>query len=85
MILGVLELMLVMVIVGGVIVFLVNALTNRPDALAARERAELSGLRGLVGDLKDIAYDHRELDSALATIMIDRIRTYERQQRELGN
>ena len=83
MMVGLFELLVVMAISAGVVVFLVNALTNRADPLAARERAELAGLRGLVGDLKDIAYDHRELDSALAMILIDRIRTYERQQREL--
>jgi hypothetical protein len=62
---------------------LLTMLTSRSDSGAAREHAELAGLRELVADLKDIAYDHRELDSALSTIIVDRIRTYERSQREL--
>ncbi len=49
-----------------------------------RERIELNRLRALVDDLKETAWDHRELDSALATIMIDKIRTHERRSRELG-
>ena len=45
-------------------------------------RHEIAGLRALVTRLKDTAWDHRELDSALSTIIIDEIRTYEK--RELG-
>jgi hypothetical protein len=45
-------------------------------------RREITALRALVADLKDTAWDHRELDPNLATIIIDEIRTYER--RELG-
>lgn len=70
----------------GLIVFaaLVRAMVkSRSDSSVARERAELAQLRELVADLRDIAYDHRELDSMLSTIVIDRIRTFERQQREL--
>jgi len=53
-------------------------------ALNQQERNELNQLRALVDDLKDTAWDHRELDSALSTIMIDKIREYERRGRELG-
>jgi len=49
-----------------------------------RERVELERLRNLVDDLKETAWDHRELDSALATIIIDKIRLHERRGRELG-
>jgi hypothetical protein len=45
-------------------------------------RQENHALRALVADLKDLAWDHRELDSPLATILIDEIRAHER--RELG-
>jgi hypothetical protein len=45
-------------------------------------RHEIAGLRGLVGRIKDTAWDHRELDSALSTIIMDEIRTYEK--KELG-
>lgn len=71
---------LALLIFGGLLLVM---LTSRSDSGVASDRAELAGLRELVADLKDIAYDHRELDSALSTILIDRIRTYERQQREL--
>lgn len=53
--------------------------------LNQRERDELNGLRALVDDLKETAWEHRELDSALSTIMIDKIRQYERRGRELGS
>ena len=54
----------------------------RPDP---RERQELEALRILVDDLKQTAWDHRELDSMLATIVIDKIRAHERRGRpELG-
>ena len=52
--------------------------------LTKRERAELVRLRTLVDDLKETAWDHRELDSALATIVIDKIRESERRGHELG-
>jgi hypothetical protein len=65
------------------VVHLVNTTTEaRP--LDRHERAELDALRALVDDLKETAWDHRELDSPLATIVIDKIRTYERRGRELG-
>ena len=54
-------------------------------ALNQRERDELERLRVLVDDLKETAWDHRELDSALSTIMIDKIREHERRGRELGS
>jgi hypothetical protein len=45
-------------------------------------RREVLGLRALVGRIKDTAWDHRELDSSLATIIVDEIRTYERKELE---
>lgn len=54
-------------------------------SLESREREELDRLRLLVDDLKQTAWDHRELDSALSTIIIDKIREHERRNRpELG-
>jgi hypothetical protein len=74
-------------VVVGVLVWLVVHLVNQSSSvqpLARRERAELDALRALVDDLKETAWEHRELDSALATIMIDKIRAHERRGRELG-
>ena len=74
-------------IVGAMVwlvVYLVNQSARVPAALDRRERLELDRLRTLVDDLKETAWDHRELDSALATIMIDKIRAHERRGRELG-
>lgn len=45
-------------------------------------RREVLALRALVARLKDLAWDQRELDSTLSTIVIDEIRTYEK--KELG-
>jgi hypothetical protein len=58
--------------------------TGVGQTLASRERQELEGLRALVDDLKETAWEHRELDSPLSTIVIDKIRTYERHRRDLG-
>ena len=71
------------------VVHLVGQSTDRqaldPSVLSARERAELDGLRTLVDDLKEVAWDHRELDSALSVIVIDKIRTHERRLRGSGS
>ncbi len=74
--------LLVLAIVG-LLVYTMPRPTTGND-LSRRERSELVGLRGLVDDLKETAWEHRELDSALSTIMIDKIREYERHRRELG-
>jgi hypothetical protein len=67
----------------GLMVYLVSA-GAASRTLDRHERDELIRLRALVDDLKETAWDHRELDSALATIMIDKIRSHERRGRELG-
>jgi hypothetical protein len=61
----------------------VVSMTSAGQTLAPRERRELEGLRALVDDLKETAWEHRELDSPLSTIVIDKIRTYERHRRDL--
>ena len=74
-------------IVGAMIwlvVYLVNQSAGVQQRVDGRERVELERLRNLVDDLKETAWDHRELDSALATIIIDKIRSHERRGRELG-
>jgi hypothetical protein len=76
-----------LVIVGAMIwlvVYLVNQSAGVQQKVDGRERVELERLRNLVDDLKETAWDHRELDSALATIIIDKIRSHERRGRELG-
>ena len=81
------EALLALVIVGA-LVWLVVHLVNQYTAaqpLDRHERAELLGLKALVDDLKETAWDHRELDSPLATIIIDKIRTHERRERERGS
>jgi hypothetical protein len=74
---------LLLVGVVGLMVFLFSA-GAASRTLNRQERDELIRLRALVDDLKETAWDHRELDSPLATIMIDKIRTHERRGRELG-
>lgn len=76
-----------LVIVGAMVwlvVYLVNQSARVQQKVDGRERVELERLRDLVDDLKETAWDHRELDSALATIIIDKIRSHERRGRELG-
>jgi hypothetical protein len=81
---GAMSALVVLLVLGaiGLVVYLVTRSGDR--AMSQRERAELNRLRVLVDDLKETAWEHRELDSALSTIMIDKIREYERRNRELG-
>lgn len=86
---GVVWLLLLGVVVVVVALLVVMA-TSRSDSHAMRDqmelvdaREELAQLRILVDDLRELAYEHRELDSALSVLMVDRIRTYERRGREL--
>ncbi|HYO40446.1 MAG TPA: hypothetical protein VER39_12415 [Nocardioidaceae bacterium] len=65
------------------VIHLVVSSTVPRAALDRRERGELDALRVLVDDLKETAWEHRELDSPLSTIVIDKIRTHERRRREL--
>lgn len=76
----VLGLLIVLALVWGLMRVLGQTLGA--PGLSRRERAELLALRGLVDDLKETAWDHRELDSPLATIVIDKIRSHERAQRD---
>ncbi len=78
-----LEILLVLGFLGLMIYLFSAGAASR--ALNQRERDELNGLRALVDELKETAWDHRELDSALSLIMIDKIREYERHNRELGS
>lgn len=79
---SILGILLVLGFLGAMVYLFSAGAASR--ALNQRERDELVGLRGLVDDLKDTAWDHRELDSALSTIIIDKIREHERRRRELG-
>lgn len=78
---------LVGLLLVGAMVWLVLRLVGQgtTQPLDRRERAELDALRLLVDDLKETAWDHRELDSPLADIIIDKVRTHERRRRELGS
>lgn len=69
----------------GVVLWLLLRMVNQTatgQGLDRGEREELHSLRALVDDLKETAWDHRELDSPLSTIIIDKIRTYEHRRRE---
>lgn len=75
--------LLLLALAGTVGYFLGRSASERASVDAAtveQVREEVLGLRALVVRLKDTAWDHRELDSALSTIIIDEIRTYERKQ-----
>ncbi|MGA8210944.1 MAG: hypothetical protein WB441_14665 [Nocardioidaceae bacterium] len=79
---AVLGLLLMGSVIWLVILLLARATAAQP--VDRHEQAELRALRVLVDDLKETAWDHRELDSPLATIVIDKIRQHERRGRELG-
>ena len=80
------EAILVMLVAGAVVVAIVKAWSaaqRDSTTLTHGERAELARLTDLVEDLKELAWDHREIDPDLATILIEKIRASERSRREL--
>jgi hypothetical protein len=79
------EAVLVMVVAGVVLVALVRAAGEALSGgrIAEEQRAELARLTALVQDLRELAWDHRELDPDLATIILDKIRSSERGPHEL--
>jgi len=77
---------LLLVVLAGAVGYALGrsaASTAELDAESVdRVRREITGLRALVANLKDTAWDHRELDPNLSTIIIDEIRAYERRELE---
>lgn len=76
--------LVVVVAFFGYLFYVMSQNSAGGGVLGRRERAELEELRVLVDDLKETAWDHRELDSALSVILIDKIRDFEKRRRELG-
>jgi len=79
------EAVLVMVVAGVVLVALVRAAGDALGSgrLVEEQRAELARLTALVEDLRELAWDHREIDPDLSTIVLDKIRSSERGRRDL--
>jgi hypothetical protein len=75
--------LLLTAVMTWLVVHLVVTSSTPRTTLDRRERGELDALRVLVDDLKETAWEHRELDSPLSTIVIDKIRSHERRRREL--
>jgi len=76
--------LLIVGVLVWMVVHLVAVTTAPQQRVDRRERAELEALRALVDDLKETAWEHRELDSPLSVVVIDKIREHERHRRELG-
>lgn len=77
--------LLVTVLAGFAGYFLGAGRSRISEADAAsyeRLRLRLVESEAMVAKLKDLAWDHRELDPNLATILIDEIRTYEKRELE---
>lgn len=77
---------LLLVVLAGAVGYALGRSSARTAELDAetvnRIRHEITGLRALMASLKDTAWDHRELDPNLATIIIDEIRAHERRELE---
>ena len=54
---------------------------STPARSTRSERRQLAEYEEFVDRLREIAYDHRDLDSSLASIITDEIRTFQHQQR----
>jgi hypothetical protein len=79
------EAVLVMIVAGAILVVIVRAAGEALTGgrLADEQRAELARLTALVQDLRELAWDHRDIDPDLATIVLDKIRSSERGPHEL--
>lgn len=77
---------IVLLVLVGLVGYYVGRSTAARAAVDAetveKVRHEIIGLRSLVARIKDLAWDNRELDPPLATIIIDEIRTYEKKELE---
>lgn len=80
-----LEAVAVLTVAGLVLVAVVRAAGESfgGGRLAEEQRAELARLTALVDDLRELAWDHREIDPDLSTIVLDAIRSSERSRRQL--
>jgi hypothetical protein len=81
-VIALLEAVVVLAVAGLVLVAVVRAAGETLGAgrLAEHQRAELDRLTELVDDLRELAWDHREIDPDLSTIVLDKIRASERGQ-----
>ena len=77
---------LLLVVLSGAVGYFVGRGSATQQAVDARTvdavRREITALRALVARLKDIAWDQRELDPNLSTIVIDEIREHEKKELE---
>ncbi len=77
---------LLLVLLSGAVGYFVGRGSATQQAVDARTvdavRREITALRALVARLKDIAWDQRELDPHLSTIVIDEIREHEKKELE---
>lgn len=72
--------LLILVSFGAIVALLVFTVVLASQV--SKLRRERAQLRELVARIKDIAWDQRELDPNLSTVIIDEIRIYEK--KELG-
>ena len=79
------EAVLVMLVAGAILVVLIRTAGEALSGgrLAEEQRAELARLTALVQDLRELAWDHRDIDPDLATIVLDKIRSSDRGPHEL--
>jgi len=75
-----------LLLIAGVVIFAVILVyaavrSSDPNRMTRREKQELQRLRDLVDTLDQLAYSHRELDSALAVQVIDEIRRSKKELR----
>lgn len=74
-------LVIALLIIGSIVAIgaIVASLSIRPQR---NDRKRANELETLVDTIREIAYTHRELDSNLASIITDEIRTFENRQRK---
>lgn len=75
--------LLIIIVIAVVVVLGATLGTYLRTAQADRRlQRRIDELEGLVDTLREISYTHRELDSNLASIITDEIRTFENRQRK---
>jgi hypothetical protein len=80
MVMGAVELLLVLAILGGAIVlgFVSIAAATRRPVTPAPERPALPQSDPVLAQVKDLAWDHRDLDTPLADALIGYLNEHER-------
>lgn len=62
------------------VIWVINKRSENQQRLSITERSELRSARKTIDSIDSLAFEHRELDSMLAPMVIDEIRKHKRRE-----